>query len=298
MRCARALSLLLLPATLTLSSCDKDASTETPSDAVAPAESSTPRSAPEGSRLTGLVDEDTFASMHQLSEAEAPALRGETVELAGTRAYLSLPEGASGPVPALVVIHEWWGLNDHIRHWTDRLAADGYAALAVDLYGGEVATTPDEAMAIMKRVDPEAAAATLQAAHAFLASDPRIQATRRGVIGWCFGGGWSLRHAIATSDLDAAVIYYGRTTEDPAELGQIQAPLLGVFANEDRSIPPEVVDGFAAALESAGKSIELHRYDAEHAFANPSNARYDHDSAADAWSRVRAFLARELREGE
>ncbi|PRQ10158.1 dienelactone hydrolase family protein [Enhygromyxa salina] len=244
---------------------------------------------------TGILDEDSFAALHQLTEAEAPPLRGQTIELGGGQAYLSLPEDATAPVPAVVVIHEWWGLNDHIRHWTDRLAEDGYAALAVDLYGGGVATDPDGAMSLMKAVDPANAQAMLGAAHEFLASDARIQADKQAVIGWCFGGGWSLRDAIATPRLDAAVIYYGNPVTDPAELAKIEAPLLGVFANQDQAIPPAVVDELAQALEDAGKSIELHRYDALHGFANPSNAKYDKDAAADAWAHTRRFLAEHLR---
>ncbi|KIG17859.1 Dienelactone hydrolase family protein [Enhygromyxa salina] len=244
---------------------------------------------------TGILSEDAFAALHQLTEAEAPPLHGQTIELGGGHAYLALPEGATGPVPAVVVIHEWWGLNDHIRHWADRLAEDGYAALAVDLYAGGVATDPQGAMSLMKTVDPAQAQAMLSAAHEFLATDPRIQAPHQAVIGWCFGGGWSLRDAIATPGLDAAVIYYGNPVTDPAELAKIEAPLLGVFANDDQAIPPAVVDELATALEGAGKSIELHRYDAQHAFANPSNARYQQAEAADAWAHTRRFLAKHLR---
>ena len=245
--------------------------------------------------LTGILDEAGFKALHELRGEAAPAPRGETIDLAGTKSYLSLPADASGPLPAIVVIHEWWGLNDHIRHWADRLAEDGYATLAVDLYGGEVATVPDEAMSLMKGVDEATALAILSAAHDFLAADPRIVADKQGVIGWCFGGGWSLRHAIATSDLDAAVIYYGRPVTDPAELSKIQAPMLGVFANQDEGIPPALVDEFSAAVEAAGKSMEVHRYDAVHAFANPSSGKYDEASASAAWEKVRAFLATHLR---
>ena len=243
---------------------------------------------------TGRVDEAAFKALHEHSSVEAPPLRGETVELGGGQAYLAMPEGAEAPLPGVVVVHEWWGLNDNIRHWTDRLAAEGFAAVAVDLYGGSLAREPDEAMKLMRAVDPDAAQAMLRAAHEFLASEPRIAAQRRGVVGWCFGGSWSLRHAIATADLDAAVVYYGQPVTDPAELSKIQAELLGVFGNLDRSIPPETVDAFVAAVEEAGKTIEVHRYDADHAFANPSSARYQADAAADAWDRVRAFLVREL----
>lgn len=247
------------------------------------------------SSWTGLVDAATFKAMHELRTDEAPPLHGIEIDLAGAKAYLSLPEGKAAPLPAIVVIHEWWGLNDHIRHWADRLAADGYAALAVDLYAGKVATTPDEAMATMKTVDEAKAKPVLAAAHRFLADDPRVDAKKRGVIGWCFGGGWSLQHAITEADLDAAVIYYGRLSTEPAQLAKIHAPILGVFANRDKGIPPEAVDAFEAAMKKAGKTIAIHRYDADHAFANPSAAHYDTGAATDAWAHVREFFATHLR---
>ncbi|MGD8394865.1 MAG: dienelactone hydrolase family protein [Candidatus Eiseniibacteriota bacterium] len=245
--------------------------------------------------LTGALSEEAFAQLHTLSAAETPPPRGTMIELDGERAYLSLPEDAAPPLPGIVVIHEWWGLNDHIMHWTDRLAAAGYAALAVDLYGGTVATTREAAMAAMQAVDEERALEILAAAHAFLADDARIRAERRASIGWCFGGGWSLQQALHAPDLDAAVIYYGRLTTDPEALQAIEASLLGIFANRDSSIPPEVVDAFEAALEEADVEHTILRYDADHAFANPSSARYDQEAATDAWAHVADFLARELR---
>jgi carboxymethylenebutenolidase len=193
------------------------------------------------------------------------------------------------------VIHEWWGLNEHIMHFTDRLAADGYAALAVDLYSGKVATTPDEAMAAMKAVDAARATKSLLAAHDFLEQDGRVRALRTGVIGWCFGGKWSLELALAEPDLDAAVVYYGHVTTDAKRLATLRPPLLGVFANRDQAIPPATVDEFEKALRAGGKQPTIVRYDADHAFANPSGQRYDAKSAEDAWSKVRAFLAREVK---
>jgi carboxymethylenebutenolidase len=243
---------------------------------------------------TGAISEEEFKAMHELRDDAAPAARGETIDLAGTRAYLSLPKGATAPMPALVVIHEWWGLNDHIRHWTDRLAALGYAALAVDLYSDTVATDRDAAMAAMQAVEEAEARRVLAAALTFLAEDPRVQAPRRAVIGWCFGGGWSLQTAIDHPDLDAAVIYYGQLVTDPQVLGAIRAELLGIFANQDRGIPAEQVDAFERALRQAGVTATIHRYDAEHAFANPSGARYDARAAAAAWEELVGFLARTL----
>ncbi|KYF50983.1 dienelactone hydrolase, partial [Sorangium cellulosum] len=215
----------------------------------------------------------------------------------GTKAYLSLPKDAKPPIPGLVVIHEWWGLNEHIKHWTDRLAEDGYAALAVDMYGGKVATTPDDAMAAMKAVDEAKGLEVVRAAHRFLSTDARISAPRTGSIGWCFGGAWSLKLALNEPELDAAVIYYGRLVTDPAQLKAIKAPVLGVFGNQDKGIPPEVVNEFDKALHDAGVEHQVLRYDADHAFANPSGERYDTKAAADAWEKVRQFLAAKLKGG-
>jgi carboxymethylenebutenolidase len=243
---------------------------------------------------TGPLSEEEFKAMHQLSGETPPAARGQTIDLAGSKAYLSLPEGATGPVPGIVVIHEWWGLNDHIRHWTDRLAGLGYAALAIDLYGGKVATTSDEAMTAMKAVDSTRAKEIVAAAVAFLADDPRVKAPKRAVIGWCFGGGWSLETALTHPELDAAVIYYGQLDTDPKVLARIDAEILGIFANQDKGIPPEQVDAFEKGLAEAGKTATIKRYDAEHAFANPSGPRYDQEDAAAAWEEVVAFLKRTL----
>ncbi len=257
------------------------------------AQPATGESKPAEMGLTGVLDEKSFAALHQLTDTERPAPRGEMIELAGTQAYLSLPEG-EGPHPGVIVIHEWWGLNPHIKYWSDRLAADGYAALAVDLYGGESATTPEEAMALMKGVDAAKAKSTLAAAASFLAEDARVAAQRRAVIGWCFGGGWSLQSAIEIEGLDAAVLYYGRLIEDPEALKKIEAPILAIFGDRDEGIPPAVVDSWAEAMKKAERKVEILRYDAEHAFANPSGAHYDAVAAEDAWKRARAFLASHL----
>src|SRR5436190_19417179 len=159
----------------------------------------------------GSLTEEQFKALHEPVSTPPALPKGVMIDLPGTttRAYLSLPEGATAPMPALTVIHEWWGLNDNVKHWADRLAAEGYAALAVDRYDGKVAANPDDAMAAMKAVDDAKAREVLLAAHRFLAADPRIQATKRGSIGWCFGGGQSLQLALAAPDLDACVIYYG-----------------------------------------------------------------------------------------
>ncbi|HTM21151.1 MAG TPA: dienelactone hydrolase family protein [Kofleriaceae bacterium] len=243
---------------------------------------------------TGPLAEAEFKALHELRTDAPPVVHGEMIDLAGSKAYLSLPQGKTGPFPGIVVIHEWWGLNANIQHWADRLAGLGYAALAVDLYNGAVATTPDEAMAAMKNVNEADARRILAAAVDFLGSDPRIQAPRRGVIGWCFGGGWSLQAAIDHPQLDAAVMYYGRPDTDPAHLRRIHAHLMAIWGNRDQSLPPDAVNGFEKAVKQAGVVAEFHRYDAEHAFANPSGPHYQEQAATDAWKQVARFLGENL----
>jgi carboxymethylenebutenolidase len=246
--------------------------------------------------LGGLTEEE-FRALHELKTEAAPPRKGQRVEVAGARAYLSLPENARQPIPGVLVIHEWWGLNEHIMHWADRLAAQGYAALAVDLYGGKVATTPEEAMATMKTVDPKRSQEILKAAHQYLMTSARVQSTRTGVIGWCFGGAWSLRAGMAIPELNAVVMYYGRPVLNVDELKALKAPVLGVFGTKDESIPNNVVEEFDKALSDAGVAHRILKYDAPHAFANPSApGRYNAEAAAASWEQVRAFLAEHLKQ--
>ncbi|MDC3959283.1 dienelactone hydrolase family protein [Polyangium jinanense] len=292
LRSARALAVGL--SVFALAACGGAPSPDAESPAPANTTPATAQTTSPAEGMLGTLSEEGFKALHQLKAEKAPAPRGERVTIDGTSAYLSLPKGKTAPLPGLVVIHEWWGLNEHIQHWTDRLAEDGYAAIAVDLYGGKTAQNPDDAMAMMKAVDNKKAMATLVAAHDFLEKDPRIQAKRTGVIGWCFGGAWSLQFAMHEPDLDASVIYYGHLVTDPAELKPIKAEILGIFGNKDQAIPPETVNAFDAALTQAGVTHTIYRYDAQHGFANPSGQRYDEKSAADAWDKVRPFLRRKL----
>lgn len=245
--------------------------------------------------MPGALDEAAFKALHVLKPGQPAATKGQMIDLAGGKAYLSLPPNHKPGGPGVVVIHEWWGLNDNIKLWADRLAADGFAALAVDLYNGKVATTPDEAMATMRTVMAEKAQATLLAAHKFLAVDPRVLAKKRGAIGWCFGGRQTLLLSLAAPDLDAAVMYYGAPVTDVAQLKNIKAQLLGIFANKDGHIKPASVDVFEKALKEAGVAHRILRYDADHAFANPSQRVYDSAAAEAAWREARAFLSSKLK---
>jgi len=213
--------------------------------------------------------------------------------------FLARPQGAKGPLPGILVIHEWWGLNDNIRDVTRRLAGEGYAALAVDLYGGAVATTPDQATKLMQASMKDMAAGQANVGQAYGYLTAHEHATRVGVIGWCFGGGWSLQTALLLPDkLAATVIYYGHLTTDKGQLATLRMPILGFFGADDQSIPVAGVREFEAALKSLGKPVEIHVYDgAGHAFANPSGTNYRPQAASDAWTRTVAFFARHLKPG-
>ena len=209
---------------------------------------------------------------------------------------LYTPAG-KGPFPGLIVIHEWWGLNDWVKEQASKLADQGYAALAVDLYRGKVATTPDEAHQIMRGVPEDRAKRDLHAAFEFLASQPTVKKDRIGAIGWCMGGGYALDVALQEPSLAADVINYGHLATDPDALKKINAPILGLFGAQDKGIPPEDVRKFGEALDHQGKKIEVKIYDdAGHAFENPNNKDgYRPADAADAWQRTVAFLAANLK---
>ena len=212
------------------------------------------------------------------------------------QAVLYTPQG-KGPFPALIVIHEWWGLNDWVKEQASQFADEGYVALAIDLYRGKVAKTPDEAHEIMRGVPEDRAKRDLHAAFEFLASQPAVKKDRIGAIGWCMGGGYSLDVALQEPTLAADVINYGHLATDPEALKKINAPILGLFGAQDRGISAADVRKFGETLDQMGKKIEIKIYDdAGHAFENPNNAAgYRKDDAADAWKRTVAFLAATLK---
>jgi carboxymethylenebutenolidase len=211
-------------------------------------------------------------------------------------ATLYAPAG-KGPFPALIVIHEWWGLNDWVKGQAAKLAGEGYVTLAVDLYRGKVADTPDLAHELMRGVPQGRATRDLKAAFDFLAAQPNVKKDRIGSIGWCMGGGYSLEAAIAEPLLAATVINYGHLATESADIEKIYAPILGLFGGRDQGITPEDVKKFQQAMEKQGKKIEVKVYpDAGHAFENPYNKQgYRAGDAADAWQRTVSFLAATLK---
>jgi len=212
------------------------------------------------------------------------------------QAVLYAPPG-KGPFPAIVVIHEWWGLNDWVKEQASKLADQGYEALAIDLYRGKVATTPDMAHEIMRGVPEDRAKRDLHAAVEFLKSQPSVRKDRIGAIGWCMGGGYSLDVALQEADLAADVINYGHLATDAEALKKINAPILGLFGAQDHGITPDDVHKFEQALKQLGKRVEIKIYDdAGHGFENPNNKDgYRAADAADAAKRTGEFLAAALK---
>jgi carboxymethylenebutenolidase len=204
------------------------------------------------------------------------------------------PKGGS---PGIIVIHEWWGLNDNIRQTSERLAAEGYVTLAVDLYGGESAATPKAAMKLMQVLNKEADAGreNLAAAYDYLHNTMGLE--KVGIVGWCLGGRWSLQASLRLPDnINASVIYYGGVTDDKTQLETLQMPILGHFAEKDPIVPPDTVIAFRAALDELGKDSNVYIYpDTRHAFSNPSGMAYNAVAAELAWGRTVEFFGEHLR---
>jgi carboxymethylenebutenolidase len=207
------------------------------------------------------------------------------------------PAGGRGAKhPAIIVIHEWWGLNDWVKEQAADLAAHGYVALAVDLYRGQVATDTDTAHQLSRGLPQDRGIRDLKAAEAYLSSQKNVDRNRIGAIGWCMGGGYALNFAVADPNLKAVVANYGPPPTDPASLAQIHAAILGNYGGLDKGIPPASVESFASAMKKLGKSVDVKIYpDAGHAFENPNNKTgYQAEDAADAKSRYLHFFAHEL----
>ncbi len=231
----------------------------------------------------------------RLARAAAEDMETITITTHGGREVsgaLARP-ASSDPVPAVLLVHEWWGLNDQIKAMAAELADQGYLALAVDLYRGQSATTPEEARLLMQAVESNAATDTLVSWVEWLRAQPESSG-KVATLGWCFGGGWSLEASIAIP-VEATVVYYGRVNKSAEKLVHLMGPVLGHFGTEDKFINADMVGGFEAAMDRAGKQYEVHWYVANHAFANPTGARYDEEDAQLAWTRTLAFLAQHLK---
>ncbi|MEE8350063.1 MAG: dienelactone hydrolase family protein [Acidobacteriota bacterium] len=231
----------------------------------------------------------------------ASPLAGEAVSYfpddPNTRGYLAVPEGP-GPHGAVILVHEWNGLVDRVRQVADALAAEGYVALAADVYSGRTGSNPEENMALVQETmgKPEVLIANLDAAASYLRGRSDVSG-KIGAMGWCYGGGVALSYALGGEAHDATAIFYGRLLDDPEKLRHLNHEIYGTFAGLDQGPSPEQVGGFVAALREAGIPNDIHIYDGvNHAFWLFVDQDFAKRSgpALDAWQRLKAYLGRTI----
>ncbi len=238
-----------------------------------------------------LGKKDDFISVHQepgVYVHHAP--NGKMVSFQcsdGKSAQGYLVEGAASTKHMLMLFHEWYGVNEYVKSEADRIASvfPDMHVLAVDLYDGIVAQNRNEASKQMQSVSDQRLKTIIYGAAKFAGNN------KIAVMGWCFGGAWSLKAAsILGKQCHASVVYYGMPVKNPEEIEAISCPVLGIFAQRDNFITPSLVAEFKTQMDGAGKQLEVHFFDADHAFANPSNTRYDLTATSQAWNLTSKFI--------
>jgi carboxymethylenebutenolidase len=256
----------------------------------------------------GLVGGASDTSVTNVSNLSSTVNMGDTVNLQNktveyfpdSQGYLVYPvssnDTAGKKLPAVVMIHEWWGLNENIKNMANLLAKQGFVVLAADLYKGEVANNPERAMELVQivRNNQNNSINNLQSAVKYLSLLPNVDSSKIASLGWCFGGGQSLQLALNSQDhpLAATILYYGTPlVTDKALLSKIKWPVLGIFGDKDQSIPIEEINQFGNSLNQSGITNNIHIYKGVgHAFANPSGDNYAPKETEDAWQKTLSFL--------
>lgn len=256
----------------------------------------------------GLVAGASDSSVTNVSKLSSTVNMGNTVNLQNktvkyfpdSQGYLVYPVSSNDTVgkklPAVVMIHEWWGLNENIKNMANLLAKQGFVVLAADLYKGEVANNPERAMELVQTVrnNQNNSINNLQSAVKYLSLLPNVDSSKIASLGWCFGGGQSLQLALNSQDhpLAATILYYGTPlVTDKALLSKIKWPVLGIFGDKDQSIPIEEIKQFGNSLNQSGITNNIHIYKGVgHAFANPSGDNYAPKETEDAWQKTLSFL--------
>jgi carboxymethylenebutenolidase len=236
-----------------------------------------------------------------MAESTSPAnpLQNVTFPSNGGTAhgYLALPESGAGP--GVVVIQEWWGLTSHIADMTNRLAAEGFVALAPDLYGGSTTHDAEEAGRLMRQLPVDRAATDLGGAVDYLLAHEAVVGRKVGAVGFCMGGGFVLVLAAQQGEkIGAAVPFYGALGEDYPSFANLSAPMLGHFGEQDTMVPPDAVTALADRIEAeSGRRPDFRLYPAGHAFVNDENhlGTYDPEQATIAWNETLNFLRSTLR---
>jgi carboxymethylenebutenolidase len=235
--------------------------------------------------------DNTNSDIFKIGEFETVS---ETVNYFGTTSGYLVRPIVDNNYPAIIMIHEWWGLNENIKEMAKKLASHGYVVLAVDLYDGQVATTSEEARILVTSFDKNIGIENMNSAVSYI--DENYSPEKIGSLGWCFGGGQSLNLALNNTSIDATVIYYGSLVTDTKELSVITWPVLGIFGELDKGITVDTVNTFENSLNQLGIQNEIIIYpSADHAFANPSGDRYAPEASQDAWQKTLQFLQSNLK---
>jgi carboxymethylenebutenolidase len=255
--------------------------------AVRPVTEETPTGEGVGTPESSLTSEEGLVA--EMVEYEGPD--GEMLP-----GYLARPEGDAA-LPAVIVLQEWWGLNEHIKDVTRRYAQAGYVALAPDLYKGQVATEPDEARKLVMELDMAAAVAEIGAGADYLLEQPFVSGEQVGITGFCMGGRLTLMAALNDAGVGryaVAIPFYGSPLT-PDEAAQVQTPILGLYGADDGGIPVPEVEAMGAALTAAGVPNEIVVYPgAPHSFFNDTRESYRPEAAADAWAKALQWLEQYL----
>jgi carboxymethylenebutenolidase len=250
--------------------------------------------------FVAFAGDNIFKSVHQtprIDTLENPLgkMIGIRVPADSSQAYGYFIAANQPTDKVLFVFHEWWGMNDNIKREADKYytALEGAAhVLAIDLFDNKKATDREKAAKLMEEVSEERIHNILEGAFALVGNQAKF-----AMVGWCFGGTWSLQAALLAGEQAlACVTYYGMPENNPANLENLSASVLGIYADQDGWITPEIVNQFEKEMKEAGKNLEIYRYDAEHAFANPSNPQYNEDATKDAFEKSITFLKAHLSE--
>lgn len=226
-------------------------------------------------------------------------MAGEMIEFqsngATTGGYLSLPVG-DRQAPGIIVLQEWWGLVPHIKNVCDRFAREGFVALAPDLFHGKTTRSPDEAGKLMMALNIAQTEKDLRGAVQYLLNHERMAGASVGTVGFCMGGVLSLYAACENPQVKACVVFYGVHPKVKLRLENLNAPVLGLYAERDSSAPPEAARRLEARLKELGKEVEIHIYEnSDHAFFNDHRPEvYNPEAAADAWRRTLGFFHQHL----
>jgi carboxymethylenebutenolidase len=249
------------------------------------------------SGMKQFTGDSSFKEAHKApNPIDSTGLMGKMIEFGtkdGKTASAYLVKALSGESKDyLLVFHEWWGLNNQIKHEADKYASDlgKVNVLAVDLYDGRVTRSPDSAQKFVQAADDDRIEKIIMGAINYMGSDARYAS-----LGWCFGGGWSLQSGIMHPAQDVGIVmYYGMPEKDIEQIKKINAPVIGFFGTRDKFINPQVVQEFAAKMKQLHKPFEYKEYDAVHAFANPSNPDYNKEATADARKLTLDFLRKQF----